>query len=52
MNFSGETWEQVSRIVKDYPNDTELGGYIRRMSIIHDNEVQRNKDIHLLKKEI
>ena len=51
MKLESEVWSLILETVKKYPNDMELGNYIRRKTLSYERTQQRNKRIHLIDKE-
>lgn len=47
MNVKNEVWRQLRKVIRNYPNDMDLGYYIRRQTLMEEHESKRNKRIHL-----
>lgn len=47
MNLKREIWRQLRQVIHKYPNDMELGYFIRRQTLLEERDSKRNKRIHL-----
>ena len=47
MNLKNEVWKQLRAAIHKFPNDMELGYFIRRETLLQEREEKRNKRIHI-----
>lgn len=47
MNLDREIWKQISKLLHRFPNDMELGSYIRRESLMNERRHKRNLKTHI-----
>lgn len=48
MKLKSDVWCLILDTVKKYPNDMELGNYIRRKTLSYERTQKRNKEIHII----
>ena len=47
MKLKSDVWNLILETVRRYPNDMELGEYVRRKTLSYERRQQRNKNTHL-----
>ena len=47
MKLKSDVWNLILETVRKYPNDMELGEYVRQKTLSYERRQQRNKNTHL-----